>query len=81
MGRTIHRICWEGLPWLRSLSGRCRRRFSFRWGKLGVKWERTKPSYFYMAAFFVSYQIATLAGDLRWVASVLKAASGLALDF
>ncbi len=34
-----------------------------------------------MAAFFVSYQIATLAGDLRWVASVLKAASGLALDF
>lgn len=50
-------------------------------GQLGVKWERTKPSYFYMAAFFVSYQIATLAGDLRWVASVLRAASGLAQDF
>ena len=50
-------------------------------GQLGVNWERTKPSYFYMAAFFVSYQVATLAQDLRWLASVLRAASGLARDF
>jgi hypothetical protein len=34
-----------------------------------------------MAAFFVSFEIATLAGDLRWVASMLRAASGFARDF
>jgi membrane-associated phospholipid phosphatase len=50
-------------------------------GQLGARWERTRPAYFYMAAFFVSYQVATLAGDIRWVASVLRAASGLARDF
>ncbi len=50
-------------------------------GRRGVRWERTHPSYFYMAAFFVSFQIATLAGDLRWVASMLRAASGFARDF
>lgn len=50
-------------------------------GQRGVRWERTRPSYFYMAAFFVSFQIATLAGDLRWVASMLRAASGFARDF
>jgi undecaprenyl-diphosphatase len=36
-----------------------------------IVWERRSPSLFYMSAFFVSYQIATLAGDIRWVASVL----------
>lgn len=50
-------------------------------GQLGARWERTHPSYFYMVAFFVSYQIATLAGDLRWVASMLRAASGFGRDF
>jgi membrane-associated phospholipid phosphatase len=50
-------------------------------GQLGARWERTQPSYFYMTAFFVSYQVATLAGDIRWLASALKAASGFARDF
>jgi undecaprenyl-diphosphatase len=50
-------------------------------GRLGAKWEQTRPSYFYMAAFFVSYQVATLGGDLRWVASMLRAAVGLESDF
>lgn len=50
-------------------------------GRLATSWEQARPSYFYMAAFFVSYQIATLASDIRWVASVLRAASGLGRDF
>ena len=50
-------------------------------GRLATRWEQARPSYFYMVAFFVSYQVATLAGDIRWVASVLRAASGLARDF
>jgi PAP2 superfamily len=33
--------------------------------------QRRSPSLFYMSAFFVSYQIATLAGDIRWAASIL----------
>lgn len=45
-------------------------------GRLVARWEQTRPSYFYMAAFFVSYQVATLGGDLRWVASMLRAAGG-----
>jgi membrane-associated phospholipid phosphatase len=36
-----------------------------------VVWQRRSPSLFYMSAFFISYQIATLAGDIRWVASIL----------
>jgi undecaprenyl-diphosphatase len=32
-------------------------------------WGQRWPSLFYMIAFFVSYQIATLAGDIRWVAA------------
>ena len=36
-----------------------------------VGWQRRSPSLFYMSAFFISYQIATLAGDIRWAASIL----------
>jgi membrane-associated phospholipid phosphatase len=36
-----------------------------------VVWQERSPSLFYMIAFFISYQIATLAGDIRWAASIL----------
>ena len=36
-----------------------------------VVWQGRSPSLFYVSAFFVSYQIATLAGDIRWAASIL----------
>jgi membrane-associated phospholipid phosphatase len=36
-----------------------------------VEWQRRSPCLFYMSAFVVSYQIATLAGDIRWAASIL----------
>ena len=50
-------------------------------GRLAVGWEQRRPSLFYMAAFFISYQIATLAGDLRWVASMLRSAYGMTRGF
>jgi membrane-associated phospholipid phosphatase len=34
-------------------------------GRRVVGWERTSPSLFYMAAFFITYQIATLFVDIR----------------
>jgi undecaprenyl-diphosphatase len=36
-----------------------------------VVWQGRSPSLFYMSAFLISYQIATLAGDIRWAASIL----------
>ncbi|MDH2357128.1 phosphatase PAP2 family protein [Bradyrhizobium sp. SSUT112] len=36
-----------------------------------VVWERRSPAFFYMIAFFVTYEIATLAGELRWAATTL----------
>lgn len=50
-------------------------------GRMATKWEKTRPSYFYMTAFFVTYQVATLGSDIRWLASILRAASGFARDF
>lgn len=50
-------------------------------GRLGTGWEQRSPSLFYMAAFFISYQIATLAADIRWVASMLRAACASARHF
>jgi membrane-associated phospholipid phosphatase len=36
-----------------------------------MKWEQSSPSLFYMSAFFLSYQIATLFGDIRFTFSPL----------
>ena len=38
-------------------------------GKRVVLWERSSPALFYMVAFFVSYQIATLFQDFRYMMS------------
>jgi len=37
-----------------------------------TKWEQSSPSLFYLGAFFVSYQIATLIVDIRNVAILLR---------
>jgi len=34
-------------------------------GDILMRWEKTSPALFYMIAFFLSYQIATLFGDIR----------------
>ncbi len=36
-----------------------------------LQWEKRSPSIFYATAFFLSYQVATLFGDLRWTASLI----------
>jgi membrane-associated phospholipid phosphatase len=35
------------------------------WGEKAMRWEQSSPSLFYMSAFFLSYQIATLFADIR----------------
>lgn len=53
-------VVWASqTPWLVSLGSRI------------VVWERRSPGFFYMIAFFVTYEIATLAGELRWAATIL----------
>lgn len=36
-----------------------------------IKWQQKSPSLFYMCAFFVCFQVVTLGGDLRSLASIL----------
>lgn len=36
-----------------------------------LQWEKRSPSIFYAVAFFLSYQVATLFGDLRWTAGLI----------
>jgi hypothetical protein len=36
-----------------------------------MSWEKSSPSLFYLSAFFASYQIASLFGDMRYAFNVL----------
>jgi membrane-associated phospholipid phosphatase len=45
--------------------------WSLQVGRRIVMWERKSPSLFYLGAFFMSYQIATLALDVRGTAKLL----------
>jgi membrane-associated phospholipid phosphatase len=40
-------------------------------GRQVARWERSSPSMFYMCAFFISYQVATLFADIRGVAGAM----------
>lgn len=53
-------VVWVGqASWLISL------------GRRVLRWEESSPSLFYMSAFFLSYQIATLFADIRFTFSPL----------
>jgi membrane-associated phospholipid phosphatase len=40
-------------------------------GYRAMSWEKSSPSLFYLSAFFASYQIASLFGDMRYAFNVL----------
>jgi membrane-associated phospholipid phosphatase len=40
-------------------------------GQKVMRWEKSSPSLFYLVAFFASYQIASLFGDIRYTFNVL----------
>jgi undecaprenyl-diphosphatase len=45
-------------------------------GHMVLRWEKSSPSLFYLSAFFASYQIASLFGDVRYTFNVLLHPAG-----